>query len=196
MDTDALHELTPAYALDALDPVEEAEYEEHLAHCTACQEELAMLSGIAGSLALAVEPAEPSAELRERILDAARAERPNVVPLRPRWSAPIGVAAAIAACAVVGLGIWNVSLHNQLGRTQSALRGVPLHGANGSVVLGVGGHAALVVTDLAPAPSGRTYEAWVIEGKSAPSRPGSSTEARRRSSSSSPTRSRTVRPSV
>jgi anti-sigma factor RsiW len=166
MGTDALHELTAAYALDALDPADEAAYEEHLAHCTSCQEELAALSGVASALALAAGAADPPPALRGRILDAARAERPNVVPLRPRWSAPLAAAAAIAACAVVGLGVWNVVLHNRLDQTHSALRGVPLHGATGSVVLGVNGRAALVLTDLSAAPKGRTYEAWVINGKS------------------------------
>ena len=167
MGTDALHDLTAAYALDALDPADEAAYEEHLSHCDRCQEELAALSGVATALALAAGPADPPPALRGRILDAARAERPNVVPLRPRWAAPVAAAAAIAACAVVGLGIWNVALHDQLDRTQSALRGVPLRGAAGSVVLGAHGHAALVVSDLAAAPAGRTYEAWVIDGKTA-----------------------------
>lgn len=166
MGTDALHQLTAAYALDALDPAEEAAYEEHLAHCASCQEELAQLSGVASALALAAGPADPPAALRGRILDAARAERPNVVPLRPRWTAPLAAAAAIAACALVGLVAWNVVLHNRLDRTESALRGVPLHGATGSVVLGVNGRAALVVTNLSAAPKGRTYEAWVINGKS------------------------------
>ncbi|HWB22916.1 MAG TPA: anti-sigma factor [Gaiellaceae bacterium] len=169
MGTDPLHELTAAYVLDALDPADEAAYEEHLAHCAACQEEVALLSGTATALALAAGPADPPDALRGRILDAARAERPNVVPLRPRWSAPLAAAAAIAACAVVGLGVWNISLHHRLDRTESALRGVPLHGAAGSVVLGVNGRAALVVTDLAAAPKGRTYEAWVIDGTSAAS---------------------------
>jgi anti-sigma-K factor RskA len=166
MGTDALHELTAAYALDALDPADEAAYEEHLAHCTSCQEELAMLSGVAGALALAAGPADPPEALRGRILDAARAERPYVVPLRPRWTTPVAAAAAIAACAIVGLAAWNVVLHNRLGHTESALRGVPLHGATGSVVLGVDGRAALVLTNLSAAPTGRTYEAWVINGKS------------------------------
>jgi anti-sigma factor RsiW len=166
MGTEALHELTAAYALDALDPADEAAYEEHLARCTSCQEELAMLSGVASALALAAGPADPADALRGRILDAARAERPNVVPLRPRWTGPVAVAAAVAACAVVGLVAWNVVLHNRLDQTQSALRGVPLHGAAGSVVLGANGRAALVVTNLSAAPKGRTYEAWVINGKS------------------------------
>jgi anti-sigma factor RsiW len=166
MGTDALHELTAAYALDALDPGEEAAYEEHLAHCVACQEELALLSGTASALALAAGAAEPPLALRGRILDAARAERSNVVPLRPRWTAPLMAAAAVAACAVVGLGAWNIVLHNRLGQTESALRGVPLKGAAGSVVLGANGRAALVVTNLSAAPTDRTYEAWVIDGTS------------------------------
>jgi anti-sigma factor RsiW len=166
MGPEALHELTAAYALDALDPADEAAYEEHLARCPECQEELAVLSGTASSLALAAGAADPPPALRSRILETARAERPNVVPLRPRWTAPIAAAAAIAACAVVGLGVWNLSLHNRLGQSESALRGVPLRGATGSVVLGGNGRAALVVTDLSAAPSGHTYEAWVIKGKS------------------------------
>ena len=165
MGDDALHELTPGYALNALDPVEEAAYEEHLARCSRCQEELAALAGTASALAFAVEPADPPAGLRGRILDAARAERPNVVPLRPRWASPVGAVAAVAACVAVGLGIWDVSLHNRLNQTEGALRSISLKGATGSVVLGNHGQAALVVANLDAAPMGKTYEAWVINGK-------------------------------
>src|SRR5205085_11080654 len=100
---------------------------------------LASLQAAAGALAYAVEPARPPDSLRGRILDAARAERPNVVPLRPRASGlqfrHAVALAAVAACAVVGLAVWNVSLHDRLGRAQEALRGVPLTGAKGSVVV-------------------------------------------------------------
>jgi anti-sigma-K factor RskA len=163
MDTDGLHDLTAAYALDALDPGESRAYEEHLAGCERCRDELASLQATAGSLAYAVEPSTPPAALRERILDAARAVRPNVVPLRPRWQRPLVVAAAVAVCAAVGLGIWNISLHNRLDTAQQALRGVQLTGATGSVVVS-GGNGALVVSDLAAAPAGKTYQAWVIAG--------------------------------
>src|SRR5207248_4563323 len=115
----------------------------------------------AGALAYAVDPAAPPPALRARILAAARAERPNVVPLRPRRNWAYAVAAA-AAAAAVGLAIWNVSLHDRLGRAQEALRGVPVTGAKGSVVV-AGGSGALVVSDLTPAPAGRTYEAWVVQ---------------------------------
>ena len=159
-----LHDLTAPYALDALEPEEARVYEEHLAGCAQCREELAALQETAGALAYGAEPAQPPAALRERILAAARAERPNVVPLRPRgaYGVPVRAALAIAACLVVGLGIWNVSLHNRLGRAQEALRGVSLTGAKGSVVVG-GGSGALVLSDLERAPTGKTYEAWVIQ---------------------------------
>jgi anti-sigma-K factor RskA len=164
MGAEALHELTAAYALDALDPGERQSYEQHLSGCSQCQEELAELSGAAGALAYAVEPGDPPPALRERILDAARAERPNVVPLRPRWATPVAAVAAVAACAAVGLGIWNISLHNRLSGSSEALQRVPVSGASGSVVLGSGGAGALVLSDLSSAPVGKTYEAWVIKG--------------------------------
>jgi anti-sigma-K factor RskA len=157
------HDLTAAYALDALEPSEARTFEEHLAGCESCRDELTSFQATAGSLAYAVEPATPPPALRGRILEAARAERPNVVPLRHRWARPLVAVAAVAACAVVGLAIWNVSLHNQLDSAREALRSVPLTGANGTVVIS-GGRGALVVSNLAPAPAGKTYEAWVVAG--------------------------------
>ncbi len=56
MDTEPIHDLTAAYALDALDAAERQVFEEHLAGCRRCQEEVAELSLAAGSLAYAVEP--------------------------------------------------------------------------------------------------------------------------------------------
>jgi anti-sigma-K factor RskA len=166
MDREALHELTAAYVLDALDPSELEAFEEHLATCARCREEIAELSTAASALAYAVPAVSPPPALRGRILEAARAERPNVVALRPRWAVPLAAAAAIAACAAVGLGVWNVSLHDQLnGSQRQALLRIPVSGASGSVVVASGGAAALVVSKLVAAPAGKTYEAWVIQGK-------------------------------
>ena len=100
-----LHELTAAYALDALDADERSDYEAHLAECDRCRADLHDLGETVGALALgAVGPAPPDA-LRERILVAAREEgSSNVVSIgsgrRRRWYA-VGAAAAVAA---VGLG--------------------------------------------------------------------------------------------
>lgn len=172
MDNDTLHDLTAAYALDALEPDDARAYEQHLAGCERCQHELASLAAAAGSLAYAVLPSEPPPALRARILQAAHDERPNVVPLLPRVrvvNRSLAAIAAVAACAAVGLGVWNVVLHNDLRSAHEALRSVPLTGASGSVVVGAGGNGALVVSNLASAPAGKTYEAWVIKnGKASP----------------------------
>jgi hypothetical protein len=44
---------------------------------------------------------------------------------------------------------------------------VPLKGADGTLVVTPSNEAALVVRMLPAAPNGKTYEAWVIHGKSA-----------------------------
>jgi anti-sigma factor RsiW len=172
-----LHDLTAAYALDALDPEEAREYEAHLARCERCRDELASLSEAAGALAYAAEAPVPPAELRARILQQAQRERPNVVPLRPRRLAPLGVAAAVAACVAVGLGVWAASLSNKLDRREAELRAQERVAAilaapssrtisfgRGALVVGRNGEAALVVHNLKDPPSGKTYEAWISAG--------------------------------
>jgi anti-sigma factor RsiW len=180
MEADAIHELTPAYALDALDEQDEREYEAHLARCPRSREELASFTETATSLAYGVESPAPPPDLRDRILVRARAERPNVVPLRPAWRSWTAVAAAVAACAMIGLGIWAVTLSHSLDRTRSArdqqahvlaivadpaARRVALSGAHGTLVVSHTGAAALLVSNLGPAPRGKTYEAWVIRNR-------------------------------
>jgi anti-sigma factor RsiW len=171
-----LHDLTAAYALDALDAADAREYEAHLARCERCRAELASLSEAAGALAYATEAPAPPAELRARILQQAQRERPNVVPLRPRWVAPLAGAAAVAACAAIALGIWAASLHDKLDDQQRlnavlgdpAAQRHPLAKDRGTLIVSANGDAALVVDRLGSAPSGKTYEAWVAAGGGAP----------------------------
>ncbi|MFL5938558.1 MAG: anti-sigma factor domain-containing protein [Gaiellaceae bacterium] len=171
-----LHDYTAAYALDALDREESARYEEHLATCAECQEQLAQLSGAAGALAFAVESPAPPAELRSRILDAAREERPNVKPLRPRWVPAAYTIAAVAAVAAIGLGIWAVDLSRSLDRERTARQriektiGSPTAAVvrvtgqrSGTLLVAPSGNATLIVSQLPAAPKGRIYEAWVIK---------------------------------
>ena len=73
------HDLTAAYALDALDADDREAYETHLGQCEQCRAELATLGEAATSLAWAVASPAPPSRLRERILSAAAAERQNVV---------------------------------------------------------------------------------------------------------------------
>jgi anti-sigma factor RsiW len=177
MEANALHDLTAAYALDALDPEDTQAYEAHLARCERCRDELASLSEAAGALAVATDAPAPPPELRARILQQAQRERTNVVPLRPRWLAPVTAVAAVAACGAIGLGIWAASLSDKLNRREAELarqeqvaavlasphaRTIPF--ARGTLVVAQNGDAALVVQRLAPAPEGKTYEAWISSG--------------------------------
>jgi anti-sigma-K factor RskA len=164
MEHTGIHELSAAYALDALDSTERGEFEEHLAHCDQCQEAVAAFHETAASLAYDAETAAPPPALRQRIIEGARRERPNVVPLRPRWPFPAAAAvAAVAACAAIGLGIWAVALHERLGERPEA---VGLIGAQGSLIVTSSGEGTLVVRGVNPAPVGKTYEIWVIQGGS------------------------------
>jgi anti-sigma-K factor RskA len=177
MEADALHDLTAAYALNALDAEDARRYEAHLARCKRCQSELADLSESAGALAYAADAPAPPPELRARILDVARAERPNVVPLRPRWVRPVIAAAAVAACAAIGFGLWAFSLSSKLDRRESQLASQQrvaqilaqpgsrkISFSRGTLVVGPDGKGALLLNKLAEPGPGRTYEAWVADG--------------------------------
>jgi anti-sigma-K factor RskA len=154
-----LHDLSTAYALDALDPEDRWTYERHLDTCEDCRREVAQLRETASALALATEGPEPPPELRDRILRAARSDRAApVVPLRRRWLFPAtAVAAAAAAIAAVGLGLWGNSLRDQVGEQ----RVVAMEGGDGRLI--VSGDEATIVTCVDTAPADKTYEAWVIE---------------------------------
>ena len=182
MERDDIHELTAPYALDALDGREASAFEDHLRHCEDCREEVAMLRVTASLLAHDAPPLAPPPELRQRILDSARAERGNVIPFRQRWAAPIATAAAVAACAALALGIWAGMLKNTVGDREAALRSqaralavaaspgarqIPLSGGHGSLVLAPGGSAALILSGLPKPPPGKVFEAWVMTGKDA-----------------------------
>lgn len=170
MERQGIHELSAAYALHALDRAEEGTFEEHLAHCARCRDEVASFHGTAAALAYDVEAPAPPPALKERILERARAERETVVPFRRRWTLPVAAAAAVAASlAAVALGVWGARLSSQLDeqRAENARLAevVTLTGAQGSLILTPSGEATLVVRKLAPAPEGKTYEAWVIVDK-------------------------------
>jgi anti-sigma factor RsiW len=171
--TNDLHELSALYALDALADDDRARFEAHLAECEDCRRELASLKDTGATLAFAVEGPAPPSALRGRIVEAARAEPQNVVPLRRR-SIGTSVAAAIAVvatAAAVGLGIWAATLHHSLAHDRTAVRvlgdpsshRVALSGANGELVVARSGDAVLAVR-LPALPKGKTYEAWIADG--------------------------------
>jgi anti-sigma-K factor RskA len=87
----------------------------------------------------------------------------------------------VAAVVALGIGLWASDLSSELDDTRAALereraaaaivaatdsRTVDLASGNGRLVVDRQGRAALVLTDLGPAPDGQTYQAWIIEGDS------------------------------
>jgi anti-sigma factor RsiW len=179
---DEIHDLTAGYALDALDPPEREAYEAHLAGCERCREELASFWEVTGALAVAAGGPAPSPALRERVLQAAREDGAQVVSLdarrRSRAVPVLGAVAAIAAVVAIGLGIWGASVSGDLDDARSALdrqeqaaavladpdaQMVALASGSGRLVVGENGNAVLVVGGLQPAPSGKTYQAWIVD---------------------------------
>lgn len=169
--TENVHELSALYALDALTGEDRARFEGHLDECEDCREQLAGLRAAGSAMAFAVEGPPPPLELRERILDAARAEGQNVVPLQRRRSLAVSIAAAVAvaaSAAAVSLGVWAASLHHSLAGERAAVRiladpnarHVPVPSPKGELVVAPSGEAVLSVSLPAP-PKGKTYEAWV-----------------------------------
>jgi anti-sigma factor RsiW len=175
-----IHDLTAAYALDALGEEERAAYEAHLAGCDACSGELASYATVTAALAVGASGPAPTPELRERILDAARDEPQNVVALAPRHSrlVPVLAAATAAAAAIaIALGAYAMSLDSDLAESRAALtqqaraalvladpnaRTIALAAGDGRLVVGDDGSAVLAVSNLAPVPEGKTYQAWVV----------------------------------
>ena len=151
MTTNDLHELTAAYALDALDDDDRRAFEAHLAECDDCRTELTSLGETVGALAYAAEGPAPPPDLRGRILTAARAEPPKVVALRPRRTRLYaGIAVAAAACAGLAIGL-SVALSGGGPSNQLALRLQP------------SGTAQLTARGFDRAPSGKVYEIWAIK---------------------------------
>lgn len=116
MEHQEYQELLALYALDALDASEARALETHLNTCAACVAELAELREAAALLSHASTPAEPRAEVRERILEDARNESQGrqpftrtsakVLPLRPHavsslWTNVLRLAAALAFVALL-----------------------------------------------------------------------------------------------
>jgi anti-sigma factor RsiW len=169
------HANVAPYALDALEPDEEREFEEHLASCEACREELASLREATAALAYGAAGPAPPPELKQRILAGAKAEGSNVIafPERRRWAAPIAAAAALAAAFALGVGVWATTRPAGGGDAFADVVAKPgakvvAMGDAGALAVAPDGSAAVAVT-VPRAPSGKTYEAWVIRrGKPKP----------------------------
>jgi anti-sigma-K factor RskA len=116
---DQCEELLPDYLLRALEPEALRAMTEHLGTCERCSAQLAAYEAVLDQLGQAVLPHEPPAELRSRLLAAAR-EGPVLTPTapefirrrqqptwRPRWAFLL-TAANVVLCLGVGWWTWQV----------------------------------------------------------------------------------------
>ncbi len=104
-----IHELTAGYALDALDPEERDGVRGASRRAASGARRSWPRSGRSRGAGRGDDGACSRApELRERILEEARAEPQNVVPLQPAAQVDAGArrAAAIAAVVAIGLGLY------------------------------------------------------------------------------------------
>jgi anti-sigma-K factor RskA len=198
MDHGAVDELGAAYALGALEPDERRAVEAHLATCPEPHTEVRSLLGVEQVLAMSLEPVQPSAALRERVMASieraprerrAAAVRPRAPVerrerrgwldwLSPRVARPLAVAAVVA---LVAVGAWGLNLQALLAERDRALRAVADAIAAGETTFRVEGEAgrgyvvdtpgegaALVVADLASLPADKIYELWLLDAEGAP----------------------------
>ncbi|MGQ7295225.1 anti-sigma factor [Quadrisphaera sp. KR29] len=133
------HDLTAAYAVDALTGEEALRAEQHLSGCAACRAELAEMREVLADL---VEPAEPSAGMRQRVLAALD----GVEQLPPAGSAEVASGAPPAAHAVGGGATDELAVRRSRRRGRSS-RWLPAVAAAAAAVLvaaaALGGWSAL-----------------------------------------------------
>jgi hypothetical protein len=205
MDHGTLRQLAAGAALNDLDPAERREFDAHIRWCVACTDLARDLDDVLGELALATpEMAAPPA-LRYAVLRAlpGAAHGPSVAPAQPAgadrtllpfhgrgprpsrsWVIP-GLAAAVLAIAVVGLGARTLRLSDELaaGRSRVAQQAAamavitdPAHRtaslsaepaapvATAVVVYRPGTSDAYVMADHLPAtPAGMVYQLWYAD---------------------------------
>jgi anti-sigma-K factor RskA len=191
-----VHELSGAYALDALDDAERKRFERHLARCSSCAEDVRRMTSTATALALAVA-AEPPSGLKQRVL-AAAAATPQLPPLpstatprrhgrpvtRSAWfpRLALGVAAVGVAAAVV-LAVVTVSTQDRLSTVQAqnqalaAVLAAPdaqiatatsSTGGSATVVLSYAQQKMIFTSSGFPRlPNSKVYELWLLSTGSA-----------------------------
>ncbi len=174
---DEADELAGAWGLGALDRTEADEVASHLASCDRPHEELHAAAGAGSVLEAALEPIQPSAGLRDRVMDsigaAPIAPQPAPAPWYRREWVP-RVAALAAAAAIVGLAVWNVQLRGELGDREAELRQVASALSSGGPAITVSGPAGngllvtsqdgpILVAGVPPPEPGHLYEMWLID---------------------------------
>lgn len=188
--TPEIHTLTGAYALDALTDAERQEFEAHLALCLACAQEVRELAETAARMGATCATTPPPG-LKTRVMRAARDTRqlaprlldPGSTPVptrqRPAWARHALLAAAAAVIvAVASLCVVATRAERHADRAQATANAIMSvvgapdahvvattasgHGSARLVVSRLRDKVLFVPTGIAPAPTSKTYQAWLI----------------------------------
>lgn len=197
---DEIQALILAYVLDAVDDADRARVEQHLSQCADCTRVAADYRPIADLLPYAAAPVEPPADLKYRVLAATlpKARLARAPSLAAQLSSVFSnlfrspAFAVVAFVLVIALGVWNISLQNQI--AQQAALTEQMHAemslqrdfmttiayANGQPTQLWGTQVAsravgrlygapeettlaLIALDMPTLPAGRVYQVWLID---------------------------------
>lgn len=177
---DDVRDLAAAFVLGVLDATEAAAVREHLAECPEAHEEMASLGGVVSYLGGSLDPVEPSAGLRARLLEAAAADRPALpgadtasattaalTPIPFPSASERGRRAAggtgrlgtwalriAAVLAIAVLGAWNLQLQSRLSGVQADLDAAHTYQQGVAAVLDLGTRSGARTAFLAAAKPG------------------------------------------
>lgn len=170
-------ESLPAYVLGSLDEEEARSVREHLPGCYLCRQELDAFQKVADQLLVAMPEAQPSADLRLRLLE--RIEKLNAKPAVQRrgWRLPgrLFPAGALAGLfLILLLAASNLLLWQRLNNLEVltgplGMRAIALQNtsaapsASGFVIMGADGqNGVLVVDELPPLDDTHEYQVWLL----------------------------------
>jgi anti-sigma-K factor RskA len=174
----------PAFVLGALDEEERRQVSIHLEHCHLCQAELASLQQVADELPLAISPADPSPELKVRlmqsILQRTGERQPEPFPADQSTFLQRGFALfrhplpALGVALIILLVVGNLLLWRQLNlatqRAFTPMRVVALANtqnlsqATGTLIMDPAGkYGTLVMDNLATLDPASQYQVWLLK---------------------------------
>lgn len=172
-----------AFALGTLEAKEARAVQAHLSGCEVCRAEVSALEEAVFAIAETSERDVP-ARLRRAIVVRARRDR-GAAPRRTGLAAlleslrrpvPFAVPIGLAILLAISLAAY-VGARNDSDRYARALSGIAgarvvalaptgeVSGVRGSLVIPADGAAPYLILDLPAAPTGKTWEAWLLRGE-------------------------------